>query len=446
MGPEWKTIKIIRVGAAARTSPKPRNGWYNEADFREASRVSLRPILLIIVATLVLTACGDSTETPRPTATSDGVKVTPMATLTTTPPTPTTEVPDIQVTSEVVTRAAFPVTLAFAPDGRLFYNEFLSGDIKIFADGQTSTFAHVDIFSLGECGLLGLAIDPEFTKTHYVYVYYVEPVDGRTDIGHPVIVRFTDVKGQGEDQTVIVGDLPNTNPIICGHVSGNIHFSPDGYLYFIIGEMEFKTPAQDLSSPLGKIHRIDKEAGSAAPDNPFVDVEGADPRVFAYGLRNSFDFTFSPKTGKIYATENGLGNCDELNMIEAGNNYGHPASSFEKETPPCLERAGVKPIYLYSKEGKRPEVFSSNAAPTGAHFVSASAYPSLGDALLTCEWNTGRMRRLVLGGPAQDKVLDDSIVVEDCQLDITTDRNGIVYYSNAREILRLVPSTGSEGQ
>ena len=409
------------------------------------ARVSHRLLLPILVIATVLVACGQTQQTSAPTdATKATSTVTEQAQPTTTeqsPPTSTSEVPEIKVSSDLVTRAKFAVTLAFAPDGRLFYNEFQTGDIRIFVDGQTSTFAHVDIFLLGECGLLGLVLDPEFNENHYVYIYFIEPVDSRDDIGHPVIMRFTDIAGKGEDPTVIVGDLPNTNPAICGHVSGNLNFGPEGYLYFSIGEMEFKTPAQDLDSPLGKIHRLDKRDGSAPPDNPFVNEPGADPRVFAYGVRNTYDFTFHPQSGRIYAPDNGLGNCDELNIIEAGKNYGHPESSFVEEDPPCMERAGVRPIYLFSRPDMRPETFTSNVAPTGVVFVSADIYPSLGDALLACEWNTGFMRRLLLVGPGQDQVLDDGIVVEDCQLDVTVDPNGIIYYSNPGEIRRLVPSS-----
>jgi glucose/arabinose dehydrogenase len=206
-----------------------------------------------------------------------------------------------------------------------------------------------------------------------------------------------------------------------------------------------KDPAQDLGSPLGKILRVDKGDGSAAPDNPFVDVPGADPRVFAYGLRNPYDFSFHPQSGQIYEAENGPSNCDEINIIMPGENYGHPMSYSDAEEPPCLERPGATPIYLPHRPGMRPEVFGSNVAPTGIHFVSGDVYPSIGDALLYCEWNTGFMRRLVLAGPGQDRVVDDSIVVEDCHLDITTDSEGIVYYSSFWEIRRLVPSS-EEGQ
>ena len=400
----------------------------------------------VLVAVLI-SACEEGhaptnipTHIPElPTSTATHV-TTVLVAASTSAVTPSTAVPEIRVTSELVTEADFPVAMAFAPDGRLFYNEFLSGKVMVFEDGSTSTFAEVDILSLGECGLLGLAIDPDYPQNRYIYVYLIEPVPGQDDIGHPVIVRFTDVSGRGVNSTVLVGDLPNTNPLVCGHVSGNLVFGPDGYLYFTVGEMEYKDPAQDLSSPLGKIHRINKADGSATSGNPFESVEGADPRIFAYGLRNTFDFAFNPETGKIYAPDNGLGNCDELNIVEMGQNYGHPASSFVEEHPPCLERNGVAPIYLYSKPGMSPETYTSNVAPTGAYFVSGDVYPTLGSSLLSCEWNTAYMRRLLLAGHDSDQVIDDSVVVEDCRLDITADAEGIIYYSNTREIRRLLPS------
>ncbi len=378
--------------------------------------------LTVTLGLALLMGCGQFESTPSPTPTS------------TPPPVPA-------VTSELVISASFPVTMAFAPDGRLFYNEFAKGNIQTLLPGESGPrlFAHVDSLALGECGLVGVALDPEFERTGYVYVYYIEPVESDSRIGHPVIVRFTDVDGQGQEPTVLLDDLPTTNPIICGHVSGNLHFGPDGYLYLSIGEMELKEPAQDVGSPLGKILRLRKEDGLAAPDNPFVGRRGADDRVFAYGLRNPFDFTFHPETGRLYESENGPSNCDEINIIVAGEYYGHPESYTDAEKPPCLERAGVPAIYLPHKPGMRPEEFGSNAAPVGIQFVSGEVYPSLGDTLLYCEFNTGFMRRLALAGPSLDRVVDDSVVVEDCFLDIATSPDGIVYYSNQREIRRLVP-------
>ena len=347
---------------------------------------------------------------------------------------------NIKLSSELVTKANFPVAMAFAPDGRLFYNGFRTGNRRVFEDEATSVFAHVDVLNCIELGLLGLAIDPDFQDNHYIYIYFIEPVSGQPGIGHPVVMRYTDVNGRGEDPTVILNDLPSTTNV-CAHVGGNIHFGPDGYLYVSVGDMQVWKPnqSQDIASLLGKILRLDKSDGSAAPGNPFEGQREANPLVFAYGLRNPFDFTFDHQTGQIYAPDNGMGNCDELNVILPASDYGHPVASFGESEPKCHDRTGKKPIYLYSKPNLNPETFASNVAPTGVHLIRGEVYPSLGNALLTCEFNTGYMRKLALTNRPPETIIDDSMVVRDCSLDVVADPTGVIYYSNLEEIRRLIP-------
>ncbi len=95
--------------------------------------------------------------------------------------------------------------------------------------------------------------------------------------------------------------------------------------------------------------------------------------------------------------------------------------------------------YRHALPGKEPIELPSNVAPTGVQFVSGEVYPTLGDGLLVCEFNTKFMRRLQFSGPAKDQVIDDSVAVEDCAVAITSDSEGVIYYSNRGDILRLVP-------
>ena len=339
-----------------------------------------------------------------------------------------------------VTAGGSITSLAFAPDGRLFLTQQNNGDVRIITpDGELlpEPFAHVDPATGGEWGLLGVAIDPEFEDNGYVYIYYTEPAGGE-NLARPVLMRFTDVDNEGENPERLI-EFPTANPEVKAHVGGGLHFGPDGYLYLSIGETERRELAQDLSSPLGKMLRLTRD-GEAAPDNPFVDQPGADPRVYAYGLRNSFAFDFDPESGRIYASENGPSTCDELNIIEAGQNYGWPESFFTQGPElPCENPGGVEPIYLYALPGKEPNDLPSNVGPAGVQFVSGEVYPALGDGLLVCEFNTKFMRRLQFSGPANDQVIDDSVAVEDCAVAITSDSDGVIYYSNRGDILRLVP-------
>lgn len=349
---------------------------------------------------------------------------------------------DSGIRSEVVVPdAQFPAKLAFAPDGRLFYSELRTGNIRVIdADGLLleQPFAHVDVGTYQFWGLFGLAFDPDFETNHYVYAYFIKPIP---DGGRGVVMRFTDINNQGTDPTVILADLPqSSNTESTPHAGGGLLFGPDGYLYLSLGDFspfaELLSPpldSQDLSVLQGKIVRVNKD-GSAPPDNPFVDDPDADPRIFAYGLRNPYDFSFHPSTGRMYANDNGNEDCDELNIVERGQNYGWPLAR-----EGCRNPDAVGPIHSFALPDKAPEEPGSNVGPTALEFVFGDIHPALADSLLACEFNTGFMRALVLGGENQDEVLSDDVVAEDCQLDIAVSPDGIVYYSNQTEIRRLLP-------
>ncbi len=351
------------------------------------------------------------------------------------------------VKSELVTTADNPTAMAFAPDGRLFYAEQFTGNIRVVTpDGEllAEPFAHVDVALRIEWGLTGLAIDPDFEGNHYVYAFLTEPVDPDTPIGRPVVVRFTEQDGRGVDPKVIVKDLPETFPAAPGfNANGSIHFGPDGFLYVSLGDYDTPQLVQDLSTPEGAILRVSKEDGSPAEDNPFADDPEADPRVFAYGFREPFDFAFHPETGQVYGSDNTTVSCEELNLIESGANYGWPDVG-EFPYADCQAGAGSKAIHFFAKEGMKPEDFISIVVVSGLEFVSGDVYPLLGDSLLVCESNTKLMRRLVLTGANFDQVTEDDVVVKDCDMDIATSPDGIAYYSNGQEIRRLVPQDTGE--
>ena len=408
-----------------------------------SGRLCLCLVLTLSTVLLLAAACGGE-EGPA----VEQPSLTPPATASSQPT--STSFPGIR-SEVVVPDAQFPVKLAFAPDGRLFYSELGTGNIRVIsADGQLlpEPFAHVNVAEFQLWGLFGLAFDPEFDTNHYVYAYFIEPtLEGG---GRAVVMRFTDSDNTGTDATVIGGDLAESGPMDeTPHVGGNIMFGPDGYLYVSLGDfapfaetigarIETAFNAQNLGILPGKILRVDKKDGSPPPDNPFVNLPDADPRIFTYGLRNVFDFTFHPQTGQLYANDNGPENCDELNLVTKGENYGWPLS-FEFGVEDCSKGQPVPPIHVYARPGMKGEELGSSVAPTAIQFVTGDLYPSLAGSLLICEWNTGFMRALVLGGENQDEVLSDDVVAEDCQLDIAVSPDGIIYYSNSSEIRRLLP-------
>jgi glucose/arabinose dehydrogenase len=380
-------------------------------------RKRLHILGLAVLALLAFAvACGGGGGSPKP-GTQPTVEI----------PVPT---PFPGITSEVVVpNAAIPASLAFAPDGRLFYAERDTGNVRIMTpDGQVvaKPFLHVDVALGTGWGLLGLALDPDFEANGYVYIYFTKPAGDKT--ARPVVMRFTDTDNQGTNPVTIIDDLPEATVFGEYSVGGQMRFGPDGYLYISIGDHVLHQLAQDLDSVRGKVLRVNKEDGSPAPDNPFVNDPDADPRVFAYGFLDADYLTFQPQTGDLFVTEAGTYFCcDELNLVRKGKNYSWP------EVGPT--QTGVPPVHFFSFPGLAFE--GSKANPAGLAFVSSSVYPALGDSLLVCEAATKYMRRLVLSAN-QSKVTSDDIVVGDCTLDIAASPDGTIYYSNESEIRRLV--------
>lgn len=314
-----------------------------------------------------------------------------------------------------VTDAAWPVALAASPDGRLFFNELQTGNIRILQDGKVlpKPFATLDdVSNHAESGLLGLALHPSFPDEPYVFAMYT--VDN-PETGLPSgqrVVRFLDVENSGQDYTVILDGLPATSDVF--HNGGRIDFGPDGNLYVSIGDIAIPELAQDTSNLAGSILRYNSD-GSIPDDNP---IPGSP--LYAFGLRNVFGFAFQPDTGHLFATENGPGGFDEINKIEPGENYGWPlhmgVSQVEGFTDPVA-------VYGIWPEGQP-------IGPTGVAFS-----PEQPDLLLFCAYHGFYLQALPLRGSETSK--DETMVLStNCALDVTYGSDGWLYYSTVSAIYR----------
>src|SRR5207248_5092029 len=143
----------------------------------------------------------------------------------------------------------WPVSIAFAPDGTLFYNELHTGKIRVVRNGTllSDPFYEFKVSGEPEAGLIGLVLDPDFQTNHYVYVFYTSVPDDQ-DTGGPngpnEVVRLTDVSDKGTQLTTILRHLPS-GPI---HNSGTLRFGPDGKLYVSLGDNDHGANAQDLTT------------------------------------------------------------------------------------------------------------------------------------------------------------------------------------------------------
>ena len=229
--------------------------------------------------------------------------------------------------------------MAFAPDGRLFVCQ-QGGQLRVIKNGVllSTPFVSLTVDSSGERGLLGIALDPNFTTNHYLYVYYTVA----TSPIHNRVSRFTaagDTAAPGSE--IVILNLDNLSSAT-NHNGGAIHFGPDGKLYIGVGENANGANAQSLSNLLGKMLRINAD-GTIPPDNPFYNTATANNRaIWALGLRNPFTFAFQPGTTRLFINDVGESTYEEINDGIAGSNYGWPITE-----GPTSNSAFRGPIYFY---------------------------------------------------------------------------------------------------
>jgi len=237
---------------------------------------------------------------------------------------------------------------------------------------------------------------------------------------------------------VIWRQVPKT--IGRGHFGGRLVFAPDGKLFITSGERQRFEPAQDLSSNLGKVVRINPD-GSIPDDNPFKDQANARPDVYSYGTRNPLGGAIHPATGKLWINEMGPKGGDEVNVIEPGKNYGWPLVAEAKH----YNNADIPSHDTMPKATKPLVAWNPVISPSGMIFYDGSLFPAWkGSALIG--GLSSRALVVVKGDPGQSEEqerLDMKMRVRD----VIEGRDGSVLIlsdgSNG-ELLRLTPAKSGE--
>lgn len=341
---------------------------------------------------------------------------------------------DVRYRVETYAPANFPVGMVFAPDGSLFYNEKITGNVRRIApDGVTQRTPVISLptNALQERGMLGITLDPAFEDNSLIYVMHTREGTAR-DYPANTLVRFRYEAGRGHDLETLWSVPITTGQLL--HNGGNVHFDAQGYLFVSLGDYGEAAYAQDTSTPQGGIHRfiVTDEGLQPAPGNPF----GDDNSLYAYGLRNPFDFTFDPLGGRLFVSEVGPSCDDEINLILPGFNYGW-GPDYQ-----CVGLDLIPGLPLYA----RPLLsFTPVEAPTGIVFYDHPAIPAWQGDLFFCNWNFGDLRRVVLDETRTrvEAVYDINLGGVMCRIDLVVGPDGALYFGTVGEgggaIMRLVP-------
>ena len=263
-----------------------------------------------------------------------------------------------------------PWEIAFLPDGRALITE-RTGRLRLLGRDRRLVAAPVARIPVGggDGGLLGLAVDPDFSRNRFVYMYRTTPRGNE-------VFRSRLVGSRLVGRVAVLGGIPSS-PY---HDGGRIHFGPDRRLYVSTGDSGNAPRAQDRGSLAGKFLRLGPPAYRGAGT--------VKPEIFSLGHRNPQGFDWEPGTGRLVASEHGPSGddgppgLDEINILRRGANYGWPAAFGNRRWP-----GFTPPTVLYAKA----------IAPAGSTFVARPGSRWSGD-LLVASLRGQQIRRVRLRG------------------------------------------------
>lgn len=329
-----------------------------------------------------------------------------------------------------------PWGFAFLPNGDLLVTE-RPGRVRLVAGGKLQrepVLTVPDVEPTGESGLMDVSLHPKFANNKFVYLAYAYKADGQR-------VRVMRYKFDGKtllEPKLIIEALPAAQ----FHAGTRARFGPDGKLYVTVGDAVERKLAQKMDSLAGKTLRLNDD-GTVPPDNPFIKQNGVRPEIWSVGHRNAQGLAWQPQTGLMFQTEHGPSGFDggsggdEVNIVEAGKNYGWPEI---KRTD--TKEGMLAPLLEYTPA----------CAPASAMFYQGNAFPAFaGNFFFGCLRGT-RIIRVALNGRnvvSQEDLLKGTY---GRIREMATGPDGFIYFATSNRdgrgsptntddrILRLVPA------
>lgn len=329
-----------------------------------------------------------------------------------------------------------PWSLAFLPDGGMLVTE-RSGQLRLIdAAGQlrAEPVAGVpEAFVNGQSGLMEVALAPDFAESGELFISYS---CGTRDANHTCLAAAT-FNGEALENT---HEIFRVQPAKKGsaHYGGRIAFLPDNTLLLTLGDgFDYREQAQNTANHLGSIVRLNRD-GSAPEDNPFVGQADAMPELYSIGHRNVQGILVDD-AGRVFSHEHGPRGGDEINLIEAGKNYGWPKITYGidyngSQISPYTELPGLEQPLVY---------WDPSIAPSGMTLYQGELFPEWQGSLLVSALAGKEVRRVELNGDTAGE--QESLFTELGQRfrDVRTGPDGAVYLltdSPSGQLLRVVPA------
>ena len=291
--------------------------------------------------------------------------------------------------------------------------------------------------SRGQGGLMDLKLHPDYKKNGWFYISYSYIDENNKRYGNTAVIRAR----IEDDALVDIENIYKGMPAVetSHHFGSRMVFDDEGYLYVTNGDRGKRDEfPQSLDNSNGKVHRLHDD-GSIPDDNPFVNDPNAVKSIYSYGHRNPQGIAIHPVTRAVWESEHGPKGGDEINLIEAGNNYGWPVISYGTNYD------GTIFTELKAKEGMQQPLhyYVPSIAPCGMCFISTDKYGDWKHSVLLGALSFRYLERIKFDDAhnviVQERLLDD---LDQRVRDVREGPDGFIYVAleNPGQIIRLIPN------
>lgn len=319
----------------------------------------------------------------------------------------------------------------FLPDGDILATQ-VDGVLWRIRGGELHKVDGIPaVWRRGQGGLLDVQADPDYAKNGWVYLSFSDP---ESDESMTKVVRGKVKEDQWQLQEVVYQAPASSYGPTHHHFGSRIAIQGD-YLFFTVGDRGEKTPAQDLQSPKGKVHRVTKD-GKIPEDNPWAGSANGLDSIWTWGHRNPQGIAIHPETGDVWLAEHGPRGGDEINLLQKGKNYGWPVITYgmNYDGTPMTDKTAAEGMM-------QPQHFwVPSIAVSDIEFYRGGVFPKWQGGLLVSSLAKQEVRLLTVN--ERNEVTEDTLLFRGLGRlrDIMVDTAGFPYILKGNSIHRLVPA------